>query len=282
EDLFTAAPDELPQDLAARAADPLAWRQTLGHLARRSLARVDHRGLVMHRLTQAVLRDRLAPDQAAAVRSRSEAILAASDPRDPENPVTWPRWAQLMPHLLAANLAATSNPSLRRMASNACWYLLRRGDLRAGFDLSNDLRQHWRQRLGDDHEHARAAASSLAWGLYQMGRCVEARDLGQDTLDRYRRILGDDRPDTLASASNLATYLSALGENQAARDLEQDTWDRRRRILGGDHPDTLASASNLAASLSALGDNQAARDLEQDTLDRRRRILGDDHPSTLR
>ena len=81
EDLFTSAPGELPGELAARAADPLAWRQTLAHLARQSLARIDQRGLVMHRLTQAILRDRLTPEQAAATRECSEAILAASRPR---------------------------------------------------------------------------------------------------------------------------------------------------------------------------------------------------------
>ena len=80
EDLFTGAPGELPGELATRAADPLAWRQTLAHLARQSLARIDQRGLVMHRLTQAILRDRLTPEQAAATRARTEAILAAADP----------------------------------------------------------------------------------------------------------------------------------------------------------------------------------------------------------
>ena len=120
EDLFTGAAGELPGELAARAADPLAWRQTLAQLTRQSLARIDQRGLVMHRLTQAILRDRLTPDQAAATRERTEAILAASDPGDPDNPATWPRWARLMPHLLAADLAATDNPALRWMACNAC------------------------------------------------------------------------------------------------------------------------------------------------------------------
>ena len=109
EDLFTANPGELPGELAARAADPLAWRQTLAQLTRQSLARIDQRGLVLHRLTQAILRDRLTPEQAAATRACSEAILAAADPGDPANPVTWPRWAQLMPHLLAADLAATDS-----------------------------------------------------------------------------------------------------------------------------------------------------------------------------
>ena len=63
EDLFTANPGELPGELAARAADPLAWRQTLARLTRQSLARIDQRGLVLHRLTQAILRDRLPPSR---------------------------------------------------------------------------------------------------------------------------------------------------------------------------------------------------------------------------
>ena len=33
-ELFTGAATELPGELAARAADPLAWRQTLARLAR--------------------------------------------------------------------------------------------------------------------------------------------------------------------------------------------------------------------------------------------------------
>ena len=62
-------PGELPGELAARAGDPLAWRQILARLARQSLARIDRRGLVMHRLTQAILRDRLTAEQAAATRA---------------------------------------------------------------------------------------------------------------------------------------------------------------------------------------------------------------------
>ena len=211
EDLFTSAAGELPGELAARAADPLAWRQTLAHLARQSLARIDSRGLVMHRLTQAILRDRLTPAQAAATRERSEAILAASSPGDPDDPVTWPRWAQLMPHLLAADLAATGNADLRWMACDACGYLQRRGDTRAAHDLASDLRQRWRERLGDDDETTRAATHYLAWTLREMGRYAEARDLDQDTLDRARRILGADDSNTLIYATDLATDLSEPG-----------------------------------------------------------------------
>jgi len=282
ERLFTSAVGVLPGELAARAADPLAWRQTLAHLTRHSLARVDHRGLQMHRLTQAILRDRLTPAQAAAIRNYAEALLAAGNPGDPPNPVTWPQWAQLTPHVLAADLAATDSPALRELVRYTCWYLIERGDARSAHDLVNGLRQQWRDRLGEDHEHTLTAAHYLAWTLLEMGRHAESRDLNRDTLARRRRVLGPDHPDTLYTAHNLAIDLRELGEVRAARDLNEDTLERHRRVLGEDHPDTLRSAAMLAFDLRELGEVQAARDLDQDTLDRRRRVLGPDHPDTLR
>jgi transcriptional regulator with XRE-family HTH domain/tetratricopeptide (TPR) repeat protein len=281
ETLFTGAVTVLPGELAARASDPLAWRQTLARLTRQSLARVDHRGLQMHRLTQAILRERLTPARAAATRSCAEAILVAGNPGDPPNPVTWPRWAQLTPHVLAADLAGTDNPDLRELARYTCWYLIERGDDSTAFDLVKDLRHKWRDRFGEDHEHTLTAAHYLGWALLEMGRYTESRDLNQATLARRRRVLGEDHPDTLNSAHNLAITLRKLGDVQAARDLDQDTVDRLRRVMGHDHHSTLRSAAILAADLRELGDLEAARDLEQDTLDRRRRALGPDHPDTL-
>jgi hypothetical protein len=94
-------------------------------------------------LTQAILRDRLPHARAAATRRCTEAILAASDPGDPPEPGTWARWTQLMPHLLAADLAATDNPALRELVRRACWYLIERGDARTARDLMSNLRQGW-------------------------------------------------------------------------------------------------------------------------------------------
>ncbi len=281
ESLFTGAVSVLPGELAARAADPLAWRQTLAHLTRQSLARIDHRGLQMHRLTQAILRDRLTPAQASATRKRAEALLAAGNPGDPPNPVAWPQWARLTPHVLAADLAGTDNPALRELARQTCWYLIERGDTGTAHDLVTGLHQQWRDRLGEDHEHTLTAAHYLAWTLLEMGCYAESRDLNQDTLARRCRVLGQDHPDTLYSAHNLAICLRKLGDVRAARDLDHDTLDRHRRVLGQDHPDTLRSATILATDLRALGEVQAACDLDHDALARRCRVLGQDHPDTL-
>ena len=101
EQVFTRAAAELPAVLADRRR--IRWpggRSWPGSAGRRWPA-IDQRGLLMHRLTQAILRDRLPPDQAAATRACAEAVLAASDPGDPDDPGTWPEWARLLPHLLA-------------------------------------------------------------------------------------------------------------------------------------------------------------------------------------
>jgi transcriptional regulator with XRE-family HTH domain len=214
EDLFTNATGLLPGELAARAADPLAWRQTLAHMTGQSLARLDDRGLQMHRLTQAILRDRLTPACASATRERTEAILAASDPGDPPDPATWARWTQLTPHVLAADLAATDNPALRELVRRVCWYLIERGDARTPREVMSELHQRWRGRLGQDHEHTLMAAHYLAWALLELGRYAEARVLNQDTWERRRRVLGEDHPDTLNSARNLAADLREIRETR--------------------------------------------------------------------
>ena len=279
--LFPAAADRLPEPLASSAADMLAWRNLLTGLARSALARVDQRSAQMHRLTQAVLRDQLGPERAADTRALAGRILAANSPGDPDNPGKWPVWAQLMPHILAIDPAASSDPDVRGLALNVAWYLLQHGDTRGGHDLARHLHEEWARQLGTDDTYTLAAANSIAEALRQQGQYSKARRIDEDILARYRRLMGEGHPHTLISASNLALDLANLGERQAGRELDQDTLARRRRVLGEDHPHTLRSASNLARTLADLGDHQAARKLNEETLARYRQVLGNDHPHTL-
>jgi hypothetical protein len=278
--LFTTSVDQLPGPLAA-AADVLAWRKLVATLSRSSLVRVGQDAMQMHRLTQAILRDRLTRGQGAAVRELVGKVLAASNPGYTDDPVSWPSWARLLPHILAIGPEESSNPDVRSLACRAAWYLLMRGDTRGGHDLAERLHQHWKQQLGSDDADTLWAANCLGASLRQLGRLAEARRLDEDTLARCRRTLGQDHPSTLNTASNLAADFSELGNHQGARELNEDILNRRRRVLGEDHPGTLNSASNLARDLSGLGDHQAAGELETDLLARRRRVLGEDHPSTL-
>jgi hypothetical protein len=280
-DWFARAAAQIPFSLRERAADSLIWRQLLSLLGRSSLVRIERDGLSMHRLTQAIVRSSLAPEDASDVREIAQALLSASRPGDPEPPGNWPGWASVLPHLLALDPAGTDGTTLRSMVAEAAWYLLQRGDTRAARDLAQELYDKWRSRLGADDCHTLWAVSILAEALRCMGNYREACRLDNDTLTRRRLLLGDDHPDTLTSASNLAKDMYNLGNYREARELDEDTLTRRREVLGNDHPYTLISASSLAFDLRAMREVRDARKLDQETLARRRRRLGDDHPDTL-
>lgn len=279
--LISTAAGSLPKPLASKAADPVALGRLLAAISRSSLARVGVNTVDMHRLTQAVLRDRLSARHAADARRTVESILASNNPRDRTDPAKWPAWADLLPHLLAADPGASSNPDILGLASEAARQLWRRGDTRGTYELASKLYEQWRQRLGDDDPHTLSAVESLGDVAWDQARYADARDLDVDNLARRRRVLGEDHPDTLTSASSLAADLRKLGDFQAARELQQDTLARRRRVLGDDDPDTLHSARDLSAILRELGEGQAARRLDEDTLARSRATVGEDHPDTL-
>jgi hypothetical protein len=277
---FVTAAKDLPAPLGDRARDPLAWRQVLAALGRSALARVDDDHMVMHRLTQVIIRTNL-PGNQDATRGVAGAVVAASHPGDRDTPGNWPAWARMLPHLLAVEPAASSDPGLRRLAIDAAYYLSRRGDTQVSHDLARRLRDQWHSSLGPDGEHVLAASGALGNALRDLGRYAEARDSDTGTLARCRRVLGEDHPDTLWYANNLVLDLNGLKEHQAARVLGEGTLARCRQALGGDHPSTLWTANCLAITLRELREYRAARLLDEDTLARSRQVLGEDHPNTL-
>ncbi|MDQ0600297.1 hypothetical protein QF037_004642 [Streptomyces canus] len=258
---------------------PRAFRRILTALERLGLARVAGGSIQVHRLTQAVLRDRLDDEGTQAARDAS-ALLTSAYPGQAANTDSWSRWPALVPHLLAISPNALTSPSVRYAACEACWYLMDHGGARAALPRLEDLYRTWTEHFGALAEATMWAAAYLARAYAEMDMYSEARDLEVDILARQQEVLGEHDPDTLRTAGRLAVCLEALGQTEEARDLATDTLDRQRRVLGEDHPDTLRTAGNLAVYLETLGDTERARALAEDTLNRQRRVLGEDHPDT--
>jgi hypothetical protein len=212
---FHAAAGQLPAPLGPQAADPVSWRQLLYRLSGSALIRRNPDGLLMHRLTQAIIRAALPPESAATIGASAETLVTANAPADSDLPATWPAWAALLPHLVTLNPAATENTNVKNVALGVAWYLIRRGDQRAAYDLASPLYDQWRIRLGPDDDHVLRAAAAAA--VRALGHPVEARALDEGTLERRRRVLGEDHPDTRRSANDLARDLRALGEAPPGR-----------------------------------------------------------------
>jgi tetratricopeptide (TPR) repeat protein len=241
-DLFTARLDLLSSPLAEVARKPVAFGHTVAQLGRYGLARLAEAGPVLHRLVQAVLRHR-DPDSDAH-RDTIEHLLVAAQPDDGTDPRWWPRWSVLLPHLIAAGPATTTNSDPRETANAAVWHLMARGDARTALPLAEQLHHAWTDRHGPDDESTLAAATVLSAVYSELSRYQQARALDEETLNRSRRLLGDDHPDTLNTAHSLAVDLRQAGEYERARELDEDTLTRYRRVLGDDHPNTLNTANN--------------------------------------
>jgi hypothetical protein len=132
--LFTAHTDALPGGLGAVISDPLVFARLTRLLRTRSLARVEHNSVQLHRLVQAILRSRSAgeaaePDMAvAAVR-----LLRAAVPSGPWNNLgTWPQWRRLLPHVLTATDASRAldhaGDDVAWLLNEAATYLMTRGE----------------------------------------------------------------------------------------------------------------------------------------------------------
>ena len=133
----------------------------MGRTARYGLVRVGEDTVVMHRLIQAVLRDDLGGQGRESGRTAVEVVLVSARPDDGSDPAWWPRWSQLMPHILATDPATTDNFEMRGLSCAAVWHLHARGDDRVALPLAEALTEAWRLRSGEDDYHVLFVATSL-------------------------------------------------------------------------------------------------------------------------
>ncbi|MEV7889001.1 FxSxx-COOH system tetratricopeptide repeat protein [Streptomyces sp. NPDC002817] len=250
-------------------------------IARHSLARTQNGTVQLHRLTQAVLADQLTPVQRERAARDAEALLAAAAPADVSDPVGWPVWQVLLPHLLAVDPTSLTTTGARWALRDACWYLMDRGQPHPALERLKLLHDTLLQQIGPDHDDTLAAANALARAYHNTQDHERARALDEDSLQRHRRLYGDDHTHTLTSADNLANWLRALGRHEEALALHEEALAGRRRVLGADHPDTLRTAHNLALDLADVGRVEEAVMLCEETLAGLRRVVGVDHPDTL-
>jgi len=278
---FPHATDCLSKPLAESAGDAITWHRVIARLRRSNIVRVSDGSLLMHRLTQAIIRDRLSLQESAAARDLAANVLTANHPDTEGMSINWSAWERLLPHLVTFDHLNSENENLRQLGLDGILYLIVRGDASAAANVARHAYDQCRAKLGDDARDTLRFEYTLAYALQESGDLEAARDLNEGTLRRSRRILGEDHPDTLWSATILASAHQKLGDLEAARELHQDVLIRRRRVLGEDHPDTLRGAMVFIVTLQSVGDFEAARNLGKDVLLKARRAIGEDHPDTV-
>ena len=290
--LFREAGDLLSDSLANTVGDDVAWNRIVAELRRYGLAgRISDQetghALVLHRLTQQVVRTRLAtPARDCGV---FQAVLASACTGDPGHPDHWPRYAALAEHVIQLDRFSphgSLDPEKTFGLLNQVALFLRFRSvlytdavrlLRRAIDIANE---QW----GDSHPDTLMSMNNLALTLRargDRGDLGEAQELQVRVLEGCRQALGESHPNTFKSMGNLASTLYEQGDLGEARELQERVLEGCRRVSGEEHRDTLTSMNNLAVTLREQGDLQGARELQEQVLEARRRVSGEEHRDTL-
>ena len=215
-------------------------------------------------------------------------VLRADAPgADHGVPQDWPRWAVLLPHVLAAT--GHADHASRRpgpaMMADAAWLLDRAGAYLQVHARLTDARLLLERALaideaayGPDHPAVATALNNLALILRDLGQPEAARPLQERALAIDEAAYGPDHPDVATDLNNLATILRDLGQPEGARPLQERALAITEAAYGPDHPTVATRLNNLAQILQDLGQPEAARPLQERALAIDEAAYGPDHP----
>ncbi|WP_086661999.1 FxSxx-COOH system tetratricopeptide repeat protein [Lentzea kentuckyensis] len=272
----------LPDELAP-LRDPMKLARAMRAINRYGLAKIDHGNdtLQLHRLLQAVLRSRLDAEEQDRFRHAAHVLLARADPNDPENPVNWSSYSDVLPHALASRGWWCEDFDVRLSISNLVRYLLASGDHGGALDLSQDAVHVLRQHLGESSVETIEMTRLFAIALRRLGRVEEAVVVNEKNLERVREAVGEDHEMWLTVLGTVAADRRTQGKFAEELELRQNLYDRSLELFGQDDLTTLSCAHDLASCQRLMGEFVKARELDAENLRRREIVLGE-HPSTYR
>ncbi|ANZ34750.1 hypothetical protein BBK82_00305 [Lentzea guizhouensis] len=273
----------VPNELGEALRDPLLLGKAMRQINRYSLAQIDQSKstILLHRLVQGALFDRMTPQERAQMRHAAHVLLATDDPRGPGSEKNWPKYIELLPHVRASKMHECEDPWVRRTALHSAVFLAAWGDDQAGLDYSQELFDYWAQRFGEDKPDTLNAAKQVGICLRALGRYADALRVDERAYAVAQEHLGDESENTLILANMVAQDVRAQGEFAKAFQLSDGAYRTAKVVYGAEDGLTLAAAENLGIALRLIGRFADARDIDQSTWEIRARLLGDEHRFTL-
>lgn len=282
-----------PLDVAL--VEPMIMRRVVKEASNLNLLTADPATgqIVMHRVVQDVVANRMTPEERDGARAEVRQILLTARPRrDVDDPATWSRYQLIWPHLEPTEVVASGDERVRQLTIDRIRYLNIFGDYARAVTEGNKAAADWERMLEAEKEPAAARTlrtqwlqlrSTIGFSLLGLSEFTKSRDVHQQVLEEQASVLGQEHPHTLMTAGGLAADLRALGQYRAALELDRQTHPSWVRQYGDDYLWSLRAANNLAVSERLNGHVRAAQDLDAQTHQRLRLLMpeGEGHALTL-
>ncbi|AEW96485.1 MULTISPECIES: FxSxx-COOH system tetratricopeptide repeat protein [Streptomycetaceae] len=258
-----ARPADLPDHLAALAADPIRWHTALRRLSESTAVRMDYvteadrepmvDTVQMHRLYHGFLLGNLSEDRRDRLSAAACRVLVSADPRAPGDTREWSRYAAIIPHLEPADALSSGDPDVQRLLINCIEYLKTRGEYSSALRLCELTVDRWQDRLPPDDSTMLLMRVMHANMLRRSGRYRESEAVSRAVVDELTETRPADDPDLLWARNSLGGSMLALGAYEEARALFTESVATYTRVLGEEAPLTVQDRNNLAVALHLLG-----------------------------
>jgi tetratricopeptide (TPR) repeat protein len=239
------------------------------------------RGISMHRLVQAVIKDDMEQDRRCkiweVIITMFSNALPLYDFRDRYRRLVFRD--QVIEPLLSCELESEMFCAiLSRVAS----FLADEGRLIQAKDMQLKACLISERLVGKEHPQTLAHKELLVSIYDGQGRFQDEASLLEDILQVKRRVLGDDSRETLTTALVLAKIYQRKQEKFAeAKELLEWCFERLTSVHGRNHPETLRVLAALSSVLWDQGKDEEAIEILERVLQGRTECLGEEHPDTL-
>jgi tetratricopeptide (TPR) repeat protein len=287
------APDAIPRDLLEKGAgllpEPLSscvqnsgqLDDCIALLNRYSLIGAADNLFSIHRLVQAVVQDRLSPEDQRiwaefALRMVHDAFSFSQ--LDMES---WEKCSKLFSHAVSASehaeRLAVSSMETANLLNSLGNYLHNRMELASAKAILERALAIDENAFGKDHTSVAIDVNNLGSVLQDQGDLEGARKCLERALAIDEKALGPEHTSVASIANNLGTVLQDQGDLEGAKECFQRALAIDEKAFGPEHTKVAIRVNNLGLVLKDQGDLEGARKCLERALAIDEKALGPEH-----
>jgi len=224
--LISGGAEHLPEPLASAVADELKFSDAIAALNRYSLINFKDDYYSIHRLVQAIARDRLSNVQRKIWRNAAVRVVNNAFPQECDDLLTWNECEVLLPHALAATETVEENGSdlkaTGHLLNRAGVYLSLRGSIIEAKTTHDKVISIFKCAYPNRSKHPdmAKALSNLGNELVKEGDLKGAEECYVGALTIMEEYYGSDssHPELAMAHTNLGLFLRKKGDLKGAKE----------------------------------------------------------------
>lgn len=255
--LLNERKEHLPHSLSSIASDGLARNRTISILRRYSLIEVTGDTLFIHRLVQAVVRDRMTEEEKRTWAEIALHLVNVTFESYSENVKNWTECSRLLPHAFTVTRNAeelgVACEVVADLLNIVAAYLTDHGQFEKAEAVFLQALKIRERIHGIEHSDVAQSLNDLGVLYENKGEYEKAESLHKRAEEIYEKAYGPNHPHIATPLNNLAVVYRSQRKYDEAEPLYKRTLQIFEESYGPVHPDVATCLTNLAELNRAQG-----------------------------